>query len=147
MAQSSIWWLLAGGAVAIELLTGTFYLLMLAVAAFGAGAVAWMGQGFPLQALVAAGIAAAGCWAVHVWRARNATEQMAPVDAGQPASFESWVDEPSGLARVRYRGASWEAQFVPPPGTAGAGGLEPGALVYVKQSRGNLLEVSRSRPA
>ncbi|MFZ2989079.1 NfeD family protein, partial [Ideonella sp.] len=30
MADSTIWWLLAGGAVALELVTGTFYLLMLA---------------------------------------------------------------------------------------------------------------------
>ncbi|MGA8787294.1 MAG: NfeD family protein, partial [Polaromonas sp.] len=31
MSESSIWWLLAGAAVAVELMTGTFYLLMLAV--------------------------------------------------------------------------------------------------------------------
>ena len=31
MAESTIWWLLAGAAVALELVTGTFYLLMLAV--------------------------------------------------------------------------------------------------------------------
>ena len=29
MTQPTFWWLLAGGAVALELLTGTFYLLML----------------------------------------------------------------------------------------------------------------------
>jgi hypothetical protein len=31
MADSTVWWLLAGAAVAVELLTGTFYLLMLAI--------------------------------------------------------------------------------------------------------------------
>ena len=31
MAQSTIWWVLAGGFVAVELLSGTFYLLMLAL--------------------------------------------------------------------------------------------------------------------
>ena len=31
MEESTIWWLLAGVAVVTELLTGTFYLLMLAV--------------------------------------------------------------------------------------------------------------------
>ena len=30
MADSTLWWLLTGTAVAMELLTGTFYLLMLA---------------------------------------------------------------------------------------------------------------------
>ena len=31
MAESTIWWLMAGSAVAVELVTGTFYLLMLAI--------------------------------------------------------------------------------------------------------------------
>ena len=31
MADSTLWWLLAGAAVAVELLTGTFYLLMFAI--------------------------------------------------------------------------------------------------------------------
>src|SRR3954453_2841510 len=31
MADSTVWWLLAGAAVAVELVTGTFYLLMLAI--------------------------------------------------------------------------------------------------------------------
>ena len=31
MAESTIWWLLTGTAVAVELITGTFYLLMLAI--------------------------------------------------------------------------------------------------------------------
>ena len=143
--ETYLLWIIAGFALAIvELLTGTFYLLMLAAAAFGAGAIAWAGQGFPLQAVVAAGIAAAGCWAVHIWRAKNATEQMAPVDAGQPANFESWIDESAGLARVRYRGASWEARIA--AAGEGAGGLQPGALLYVTQTRGSMLEVARNRP-
>ena len=39
MAMSTIWWLLAGGAVALELFTGTFYLLMVALG-LGAGGAA-----------------------------------------------------------------------------------------------------------
>ena len=31
MAHSTVWWLVAGAAVALELMTGTFYLLMLAI--------------------------------------------------------------------------------------------------------------------
>ena len=31
MSDSTLWWLLAGSTVALELFTGTFYLLMLAV--------------------------------------------------------------------------------------------------------------------
>jgi len=39
MNESTIWWLIAGSLVGIELMTGTFYLLMLAIGA-SAGAIA-----------------------------------------------------------------------------------------------------------
>src|SRR5574341_704771 len=125
-------WLLVGLAlVIVELLTGTFYLLVLGVAAFGAGVVAWFGGGFAAQSIAAAVLALAGAYLVHAYRARNAAQQMAPIDAGQPASFESWVDQGSGLARVRYRGASWDARL------EGEAVLQPGSLVYVLATEGN----------
>src|SRR4051812_42818229 len=107
--------------VIVELLTGTFYLLVLGIAAFGAALVAGLGQDFPVQAIVAAVLAAVGCYGVHVYRAKNRAGQMAPIDAGMPANFESWTDVSSRLARVRYRGASWDARV------EGAEALEPGA--------------------
>ena len=135
-------WLLAGfGLVIIELLTGTFYLLMLGVAAFGGAIAAYAGSGFELQIIVAAILAAAGCYGVHIYRAKSSKDQMVSVDAGQPANFENWIDEGGGLARVRYRGASWDAHI------AGRGALEAGALLYVEQIEGHTLKVSRKRPA
>jgi len=135
-------WLLAGLALVIaELITGTFYLLVLGVAAFGAGAAAWLGGGFPLQVITATAVAGVGVYLVHAYRARNAAQQMPPIDAGQPASFESWVDQAAGLARVRYRGASWEARL------EGSEAPQPGAVVYVLAAEGNTLKVSAKRPA
>src|SRR5262245_53106125 len=96
--------------VIAELVTGTFYLVMLGVAAFGGSAAAFLGYGFPVQCIVAAIIAGAGAYWVHLYRAKNATQQMPPLDAGQPANFEAWVDQGARLARVRYRGASWDAR-------------------------------------
>jgi membrane protein implicated in regulation of membrane protease activity len=43
MAETTIWWLLAGTAVAVELLTGTFYLLMLAIGLVAAALAAHAG--------------------------------------------------------------------------------------------------------
>lgn len=135
-------WLLAGLALVIaELITGTFYLLVLGVAAFGAGAAAWLGAVFPLQAITATAVAGAGVYLVHAYRARNAAQQMQSIDAGQPASFESWVDQAAGLARVRYRGASWDARL------EGGGAPQPGAVLYVLAAEGNTLKVSARRPA
>jgi membrane protein implicated in regulation of membrane protease activity len=127
--------------VVAELLSGTFYLLMLAVAAFGAAGAAYIGQGFPVQCIVAVLLAAAGCYGVHVYRAKSAPQRMAPIDAGMPASFETWLDVPARLARVRYRGASWEARV------EGSDALEPGATVFVLAADGNTLKVAKTRPA
>ena len=140
--EANLIWLLAGLALVIaELITGTFYLLVLGVAAFGAGAAAWLGGGFPLQVITATAVAGVGVYLVHAYRARNAAQQMPPIDAGQPASFESWVDQAAGLARVRYRGASWEARL------EGSEAPQPGAVVYVLAAEGNTLKVSAKRPA
>jgi len=138
----SLAWAIAGLVlVIVELLTGTFYLLMLAVAAFGAAAAAWMGQEFWAQCVAFALIAGIGCYGVHVYRQKNRTQQMAPLDAGMPASFEGWIDAGARIARVRYRGAPWEARV------EGAEALEPGTTLWVLAADGNTLKVAKNRPA
>jgi len=127
--------------VIAELLSGTFYLLMLAVAAFGAAAAAYLAQPFGSQCIVAAVLAAVGCYGVHIYRGRAGTRRMPPLDAGMPASFENWLDAGTRLARVRYRGASWEARV------EGSETLEPGATLFVLATDGNTLKVAKNRPA
>lgn len=137
-------WALVGlTLVVVEMLTGTFYLLVLGIAAFGAAAAAWLNQPFPVQVIVGAVIAALGCYLVHAYREKNKHQQMTPVDAGQPASFEEWVDRAGQLARVRYRGASWDAQIDGMEGAEPA----PGAMLYVLSTHGNTLKVTTRRPA
>lgn len=145
MDEDFLWAILGFALVIFELLTGTFYLLMLALAAFGAAVAAWLGQSFGVQSMVAAAIAAIGCYGVHVYRARNATQQMAPVDAGQPARFEAWLDPGAGLARVSYRGASWDAVVEQDAGQPPA--LAEGAMLYVVSTSGNTLKVTVRHPA
>jgi membrane protein implicated in regulation of membrane protease activity len=135
-------WAIAGLVLAIvEIFSGTFYLVMLGIAAFGGAVAAYFGLGFPAQSLVAAALAAAGCYGVYEHRVRNAARRMAPVDAGQRASFEQWIDRRARLARVQYRGASWEARVT------GDDALDTGAVLYVQDTRGNTLDVSTQRPA
>lgn len=136
MEEYLAWAVIGMALIVVELLTGTFYLLVLGIAAFGAALAAYLGQGFPLQVIVGGAIAAVGCYGVHVYRARNATQQMPPIDAGQPASFEAWLDQAARRARVRYRGASWDAVI------EGDAVPEPGATVYVLAAHGNTLKVS-----
>ena len=140
--EHSLTWAIVGLVLVIaELLSGTFYLLVLGVAAFGSALAAWLGFDFGIQAGAFFVVAGVGCYAVHVYRAKNQAQQMPPIDAGQPASFEGWLDQPAGLARVRYRGASWEARLDE------AAPLQPGSVVYVLQTEGNTLRVSARRPA
>ena len=135
-------WVIVGLLLVItELLTGTFYLLVLGLAGFGAGLAAWLGFDFAVQAIVFVAISGAGCYAVHAYRAKNQAQQMAPIDAGMPASFESWSDAGARLARVRYRGASWDARI------EGAETPEPGSVLYVLNADGNTLKVAAKRPA
>ena len=141
MDEDFLWAILGLTLVIVELLSGTFYLLVLGIAAFGAALAAWLGQPFPVQAVVAAVISGFGCYGVHAYRAKNATRQMAQVDAGQPASFENWVDQGARRARVRYRGASWDALV------EGEAAVESGAPLYVVSTHGNTLKVTNHRPA
>ena len=141
MDPALVWAIVALVLVIAELLSGTFYLLMLAVAAFGAATAAYVGQSFPVQAIVAVLLGAGGCYGVHVYRARSSGKRMAPIDAGMPASFENWLDPGARLARVRYRGASWDARV------EGSDSLEPGAMLVVLAADGNTLKVAKNRAA
>jgi membrane protein implicated in regulation of membrane protease activity len=50
--------------------------------------------------------------------------------------LESWIDRGLGLARVRYRGTTWDARV-----TAGAQ-AEPGATLIINGQDGSTLLVS-----
>jgi membrane protein implicated in regulation of membrane protease activity len=135
-----IWILVGFGLIIAELLTGTFYLLMFGIAALCAALIAFFGLSFPLQTLAAVMVSVAGCWFVHLYRVKNAQQQMKPVDFAQPVVFEGWVDEGNRIARVRYRNAQWEANVEP--------GIEaaPGSTLYITTTEGNTLSVVKSRP-
>ena len=139
--ESYLIWILAGfGLIIAELLTGTFYLLMLGVAAFGAAAVAFFGLSFPIQTIAAVVVSVAGCWFVHLYRVKNTQQQMKPVDFAQPVVFEAWVNEADRMARVRYRNAPWEAIV-----EAGID-VKEGNTLYITAADGNTLTVVKVRP-
>lgn len=139
--ENHILWLLIGFVLMIvELLTGTFYLLVLGIAAFGGAAAAWFGQGFPVQIIIAAVVATIGSWMVHAYRARNAQRQMKPIDFAKPVIFEKWTNQREHLARVRYRDASWEALV------KGDAEVDAGGTLYILSTEGNLLRVTTKRP-
>ena len=135
-------WLIAGFIlVIVELATTTFYMLVLAVAAFAGAGVAYVGGTQVWQALVAALVAVAGVVWVHRYRKSAAPERMKGLDVGQPASFDSWVDRSAGHARVKYRDSLWDAHI------SGAAAGDPGEILYITSVDGNTLKVSKTRSA
>jgi membrane protein implicated in regulation of membrane protease activity len=107
-------WAIAGFVLIIaELLSGTFYLLVLGIAALAAAGVAFAGGAFWAQAMVSAGVALVGIYLVRRRLAANPKNDEASnnLDLGQAVVVESWVDQAAGIARVKYRGSTWEAKL------------------------------------
>ena len=111
MAESSIWWLCAGAAVAVELLTGTFYLLMLSLGLVAAAIAAHLGASVVVQLLV---VALVGGGAVIGWHIRQGRRPSSPaaganrdvnLDIGETVQVDTWHAD--GTATVQYRGANW----------------------------------------
>jgi len=117
MADSTLWWLLAGAAVAVELLTGTFYLLMLGVGMVAGALAAHAGTAAPTQLVVAAlagGGAVAGWHIIRRHRLVDGTPGAnLDFDAGERVQIDAWAAD--NTSTVRYRGAVWTA--VPAGGT------------------------------
>jgi membrane protein implicated in regulation of membrane protease activity len=140
--DQSLVWLIAGFIlIIVELVTGTFYLLVLGIAAFAGAAVAYAGGAFVWQALAAAAVAVAGVVWVQLYRKSISPNRMRGLDIGQPAAFESWVNKSTAHARVRYRDALWDAQI------SGDASGEPGEILYIISVDGSTLKVSKTRPA
>ena len=141
MAESTIWWLLAGGAVALELMTGTFYLLMLAVGLAAAALAAHFGLALTAQILVAALVGGGAVVLGHWKRSKdpklaeaqaNADVQM---DIGETVHVAQWNAD--ATASVKYRGSQWtvviaDTDAAPQPG-----------LFRVKELQGNRLVVHK----
>ena len=114
MAESTLWWLATGGAIAVELLTGTFYLLMLAIGFAVAALSAHLGYGLTTQLVVAAAV---GGGAVVGWHLRQTQRRVQEppaqananvnLDIGETVQIDAWNAD--GTADVQYRGARWTA--------------------------------------
>jgi membrane protein implicated in regulation of membrane protease activity len=124
MSNATFWWLLAGAMVALELFTGTFYLLMLTVGLAAAAVAAHAGLGMTGQLLLGAVVGSAAVIGWHVKKKRMASAQAhqdepeVRMDVGEVVNIDLWL--PDGTARVQYRGAKWDAihrpGVIPTPG-------------------------------
>ena len=115
MDQSTLWWILAGLAIAIELATGTFYLLMIAVGLAAAAISAHLGASASWQFVIASVVGGGAVIAWHFLRAKKTVDKHAEfnrdvnMDIGQAVHVDAW--QADGTSTVKYRGASWIAQL------------------------------------
>lgn len=140
-----VWVVLGFVLVIAEMLTGTFYLLVIGLGAFAAALVSWLGGNTLVQAVVGGVVALAGTWYVHHFRHAGRADLNREdnlLDRGQPVVLEGWANEAAGLARVRYRGTSWDARL-----PAGHARPAPGATLYIASQEGNTLVLADAPPA
>ena len=141
MEASTFWWILAGIAVAAELLTGTIYLLMIALGLAAGAAAAHLGLGLPAQIVIAA-LVGVLCVLVarRIRRARSSglpasADPAMNLDIGETVTVTQW--EADGTARVPYRGTLWTAVLR-------AGAMPAAGQYRVVELQGNRLVVDKA---
>ncbi len=113
--DSTWWWLVAGGLVALELVTGTFYLLMLALGAAAAALAAHFGFSLPMQLIAAALLGGGATLAWHFKRARTMdvgdrlAHKNVSLDIGECVLVKHWNAD--GTTQVQFRGSTWQARL------------------------------------
>lgn len=114
MADWMGWLATAGVLVILELFTGTFYLLMIAIGLAVGGFVALAGAGLPAQAIVAGVVGVLATAVLHRSRFGRqgrhpaARDRNVNLDIGQRVTVPAWDN---GRARVMYRGALWDVEL------------------------------------
>ena len=113
MSNPTIWWLLAGVTVAIELATGTFYLLMIGIGLAAAAVASHLGMPVVGQIITAAVV---GGGAVVIWHWQGGKKPKSlhasanpdvHIDIGAQVTVTAWNAD--ATASVSYRGSSWTA--------------------------------------
>jgi len=140
MQDYLIWAIVGFVLIIVELVTGTFYLLVLGIAALVAAAVAFLGGDFWVQCILGGSAALLGTYFVHRWWAQHPKDasKSNDLDRGQTVIFEAWVNQPNGLARVKYRGSTWDARI--------DGSAQINDVLYIQGQENGMLRVSGTRP-
>jgi membrane protein implicated in regulation of membrane protease activity len=113
---ATVWWVVTGVLVAVELATGSFYLLMLALGAAAAAIAAHFGLGSSAQLVIGAVVGAGAVAAWHFKRrsmpgaAAAAENRDVNLDIGETVQVNDW--DTQGGGSTQYRGARWQVRFI-----------------------------------
>ena len=106
--QAYVWWFVLGfGLVVAELMTGTFYLLVIALALACAGVAAFFGAPLAVQLVVAAAIGLGGSMWLRESRFGKlhgrGVDPVQNMDIGQVVHIERWSPQSHGTRRLPRR--------------------------------------------
>lgn len=146
MTDWMVWLAFAGVLVAVEIFTGTFYLLMIAVGFAAGGLAAMAGAHFSIQFIVAGatgGLVTLLLRNSRIFRKHRTEPQRNPsviLDIGQTVEVGRWENLQGGIyrTRVNYRGALWDAELLPD-------GEPEAGLFIIREMRGATLLVDNCR--
>ena len=140
MAAYWMWWIAAVTLIAVELLVGSFYLLVIGLAVACGGLAALLGASAPLQWLVAGVLGVIGTMVLRRWKRRlmARTPAQPGLDIGAQVQVMTWG--PGHTARVSYRGSSWDAELAAPD-------TPQAETMYITAMRGSVLILADRRPA
>ena len=112
----------------------------LGAAALVGALAAYLGGDFWLQCLMSGVAALLGTFLLRWWRASHPREAAGSndLDRGQVVLMESWIDRPTGMARVKYRGATWDARI--------EGEFKDGEVLCIRGQENGVLFVGVNRP-
>ena len=141
VANGLFWWIGAGALVLLELMSGTFYLLMIALGFIAGGLAHLFGAGLEIELLVAALVAIIAVAVLrrsklgHVTRRDASHDPGVNLDIGETLKVNEWHE---GRARALYRGAEWDIELAP-------GETEGARLYRITAFSGNTLVVAAKR--
>lgn len=131
------WWIGAGVLIVLELISGTFYLLMIALGFVAAAIARLAGAGADLQFTVAAVVALTAVLLLRRSRFGRRVRKEASrnpdvnLDIGQTLTVPAWHER---RARANYRGAAWDVELA-------AGEPEDAQIYKITELRGSCLVV------
>jgi membrane protein implicated in regulation of membrane protease activity len=139
MNDVTLWFSVAAGLLVVELMTGTFYLLMVAIGCAVGGVAALAGAGFPAQLVIGAAVGIGATmilrrtrWGIRRLAGDSTANRDVILDIGEVVEVTSWDN---GTAHVRYRGCRWDASLEP-------GASERTGAQIIKAVRGSTLVVA-----
>lgn len=121
----TLWWLATGVVIIAELMSGTFYLLMLSIGLAAGAIAAHLGVSGVAQVIVCAVVGSGAVFAAYWIKRRRPGDPSARadrsvnLDVGERVQIDAWA--PDGTAVVKYRGANWTA--IHQPGVTPEAGL------------------------